>query len=56
MVHEFQLSVGGQVYLGETWVLATGLQRYGGDKVIIRNSLARLIRLNVDNMCDKGSG
>jgi len=52
MVHEFQLSVGGQVYLGETWVLATGLQRYGEDKVI-RNSLARLIRLNVDNMCDK---
>jgi len=33
MVHEFQLSVGGQVYLGETWGLTTGLQRLNASRV-----------------------
>jgi len=54
MVHEFQLSVGGRVYLGETWALTTGSQQCGEDSVIVGNSLplARLIRLNMDYNCD----
>ena len=33
MVHEFQLSVGGQVYVGEMWSLTTGLQRLNASRV-----------------------
>jgi len=38
MVHDSQSSVGGRVYLGETWALTTGLQRRGEDRVIVGNS------------------
>jgi len=52
MVHEFQLSVGGKVYLGETWALTTGSRQRGEDIVIVGNPLPRLIYLNMDNNCD----
>ena len=32
MVHDLELSVGGQVYVGETWALTTSLQRCSKDR------------------------
>jgi hypothetical protein len=34
MVHDLELSVGGQIYLGETWTLTTSLQRCSDDREI----------------------
>ena len=44
MVHDLELSVGGQVYVGETWALTTTLQWCSEDREI---SLLGLIRLRV---------
>ena len=44
MVHDLQLSVGGQVYVGETWTLTTSLQWCSEDREIL---LLGLIRLRV---------
>ena len=42
MVHDLELSVSGQVYLGETWALTTGLQRCDENRVIVGNFAARI--------------
>ena len=42
MVHDLELSVSGQVYLGETWALTTSLQQCSKDRVIVRNFAARI--------------
>ena len=42
MVHDLGLSVGGLVYLAETWVLTAGLQRCGENNVIVGNSAANI--------------
>jgi hypothetical protein len=44
MVHDLELSVGGQVYLIETWALTTSLQWCREDREI---SLLGLIRLGM---------
>jgi hypothetical protein len=44
MVHDLELSVGGQVYLGKTRTLTTSLQRCNEDREI---SLPGLIRLSM---------
>ena len=44
MVHDLALSVGDQVYLGETWTLTTSLQRCSEDGEI---ALLGLIRLSM---------
>jgi len=50
MVHDLELSVGGQVHLGETWALTTGLQRCGEDRVIVGTSVAKTDLLNIDQI------
>ena len=52
MVHDLQLSVGGQVYLGETWALTTSLQRCGGDSVIVGNSALEIDSFKHGQSCD----
>ena len=37
MVHDLELLVGGQVYVGETWALTTGLQWCDEYRVIVGN-------------------
>ena len=44
MVHDLELSVGGQVYVGKIWALTTSLQWCSEDR---ENSLLGLIRLSM---------
>jgi len=47
MVHDLQLSVGGQVHLGEKWVLTTSLQWCGKDRFIVGNPVSKIDLFNI---------
>ena len=56
MVHDLELSVGGQVYLGETRVLTTSLQRCSEDRVdeisiVLLSDLLSVIVLTFPIVC-----
>ena len=47
MAHDLALSVGARVHLGEAYVLTSGWQRSGEDRLIVGDSAAKIDSLKL---------